>query len=1141
MKCNNLHKDSHKIVIVILLLLALSCKEEKKATTDLKTDKNQEINYLFEILNDSVTGVSFVNRIQERMEMNALNYDYMYNGAGLSVADFNNDGLADLYFISNQEENKLYLNEGHLKFKDVTHTSKVQGFPGFELASTIVDINSDGLLDIYVCRSGPYIEDTARENKLYVNQGNDENGVPIFEEQGKKYHLNLPHYSTQAAFFDYDKDGDLDLFLINHNTDTKVLYDIDRLQSVKSPLTSDRLFRNDNNVFIDVSDEAGILNDGIGFGLGLGIGDLNNDTWPDVLVSQDFASSDRIYLNQKNGTFKEVCKKATGHTSNFSMGNDIADFNNDGWLDFMTLDMVSEDNYGIKASMSGMNPEKFNELLTKGFHHQYMYNTLQLNNGTRTKDETPVFSDVASLAGISSTDWSWGPLFFDMDNDGDKDLFVSNGIKRDFRNVDYIHYKQKAEAEYEKKIKEAPNSVKRLLEKQRDEAILRRMPLRKKDNYFYENKGHLSFNKKNKSWCKEMLTASNGAAYADLDNDGDLEIITNNMDDKAHIYKNTAVEQGLGNYLRVNLIGTEKNPFGIGARVVIATTKSSQTSEQHFSRGFQSSTSHVLHFGLGESQDVKKLTVYWPDDKVQQIHNISGNQKITLNHSEASHTDIKNVKESKSERLFQDVTVSKGLNYISHQNVFNDFKRESLLPHKMSEDKLALCIGDVNGDKLDDFYVGGATNFPGVLYVQNQKGTFTKTNSDIFKRDKKHEDVDATFFDVDNDGDLDLYVVSGSNEFEQHSNYYSDRLYVNNNGVFSKIKEVFPEGLNFSGSVVRPHDFDNDGDIDLFVGGRQTPGVYPYAGRSFLLRNESTNAQIKFSIVENKELANIGMVTDAKWEDINSDDIKELILVGEWMPLTVFKNKNGTLVKDTSLANLDKNTGWWFSLESGDFDNDGDIDFIAGNLGLNSKYQASNENPFQVYAKDFDKTGTVDIVLSYNQNGTNYPLRGRQCSSQQMPFIKKKFPSYHEFALADLETVYGKENISNALNLKATNFASCLFENTGQGLFKIKPLVNEAQITTIKSIVSHDYNKDGNLDVLLLGNLYGFEVETPRQDAGYGIYLKGNKIEFIKESIDDLYVNGEVLNAKTITLNDGGIGVLIVKNNEALQLLKINN
>ncbi|WP_298530837.1 VCBS repeat-containing protein [uncultured Algibacter sp.] len=1126
------------IVIGFLFLIVFSCKENNSLPAKMEGKEIKVKTGLFQFVSDSISGVSFINELQESFEMNALNYDYMYNGAGVSAGDFNNDGLIDLYFISNQGSNKLFINKGQLKFEDVTETANVQGFPGFELASTIVDINSDGLLDIYVCRSGPFIQSQARENKLYINLGNNNDGVPVFEEQGKKYQLNLPHYSTQASFFDFDKDGDLDMFLINHNTDTKVLYNLDGYKKRKSPFTSDRLFENVEGKYIDVSDKAGIINDGIGFGLGLAIGDLNNDSWPDILVSQDFASSDRIYLNQKNGTFKEVCKEATGHTSNFSMGNDIVDFNNDGWLDFMTLDMVSEDNYGIKASMSGMNPERFKSFVKKGFHHQYMYNTLQLNNGVMSGDSTPLFSDIAFLSGVSSTDWSWGPLFFDMDNDGDKDLFVSNGIKRDFRNVDFIHYRQKEESEFLEKIKKAPQNVIPLLEQQRDDRILRRMPSRKKENYFFENLGDLSFHKKNNVWISEKLTAANGATYADLDNDGDVEIITNNMDDVASIYKNNSVENGFGNFLKVKLKGAKNNLFGIGARIVLKTTSGEQTQEQYFTRGFQSSVSSILHFGLGDERNIEVLEVIWPDGSSQEINNVKSNQTVILKYDEASKRDRTPIKPLYK---FQDITRSSGLNHFISQNDFNDFKRESLLPHKMSEENLALAVGDINNDGFDDFYVGGAKGFSGALFLQQKGGTFSKINKALFKSDEDFEDVDALFFDADNDGDLDLYVVSGGNEYDLESKFYIDRLYINERGIFKKAVIPFPNTLRFSGSVVRPYDFDNDGDIDLFIGGRQNPGQYPLPGTSYLLRNDSSTDELKFVKLENLGLEKIGMVTDAQWVDLDSDTSKELVVVGEWMPIVVFKNNNGVLSQSLSNKALENYVGWWFGLSSGDFDNDGDLDFIVGNLGLNSKYQASKEKPFQIYAKDFDETGTLDIVLGYHQNGKNYPLRGRQCSSQQMPFIKKKYPSYHSFAMAELEEVYGSDNIEDALKYNAYWFANSILLNDGKGTFSIEPLDGLAQTTAIKNIINHDLNGNGLQDALLFGNMYDFEVETPRQDAGYGLCLlqEKNGLKSLANIDSGLFVEGEVINVKKINLGTNELGLLVLKNNCNLQLLKI--
>ncbi|RKR14333.1 VCBS repeat protein [Maribacter vaceletii] len=1127
----NYQKTTYLVFVIITLLFSCS-----------KPENNKTINSkLFEIVPDSISNITFSNNPKENAFMSALNYDYMYNGAGVSVGDVNGDSLPDIFFVSNQNKNELYLNNGALEFKNVSKIAGITGVSGFKTGSTFIDINNDGLLDIYICKSGLYKDSEKRKNELYINQGNNQNGIPTFIEEAHKYKLDLEHYSTQASFFDYDKDGDLDMFLINHNVDSNVHYNFNHYKKIKSDLTSDRLYQNNNNIFKDISKEAGLLNDGIGYGLGIAIGDLNNDTWPDVIVSQDFTSKDRMYLNQKNGTFKEIISTATGHISNFSMGNDIADFNNDGWLDFVSLDMVSEDNYGIKASMSGMNPERFNSLIDQGFHHQYMYNTLQINNGISTKKKIPVFSDVAAMAGVASTDWSWGPLFFDMDNDGDKDLFVSNGIKRDFRNVDYIHYRERKEIEFEEKIKKISKKLRPLFQEQHDADIIKNMPPRKKDNYFYENLGDAQFLKKNGDWTVEKLTATNGASYADLDNDGDLDLITNNMNDKAFIYKNNSRELGLGSYLKIKLKGSSKNINGIGVRVSIITTQGTQILEQYASRGFQSSKDYSLHFGVGKETIIDTLKINWPNGKSQLLTNTKSNQTIILNYKDAINSiETKSTKKTK----FQDITSQINLNHYIPQNTFDDFKRESLLPHKMSEESIALAVGDINNDGLDDFFVGGALGFPGALYTQNEKGRFKIVKTNLFINDKEYEDVNATFSDLDKDGDLDLYVVSGGNEHKVGSKYYSDRIYFNQNGVFHKTNIPFNTTFCHSGSIVKPYDFDSDGDLDLFVGSRQTPNKYPFPGSSFLLKNESKKDQIKFSLITNKELNQIGMVTDANWVNIDSDEKKELVIVGEWMPITIFKQVDGKFINYTEKTGLAKSSGWWNTIKSLDIDKDGDMDFIAGNLGLNSKYKASTEAPFEIFSNDFDDSGSLDIVLSYHQNGEKFPLRGRQCSSQQMPFIQKKFPNYHTYASARLEEVYPPEKMKEALTYKANTFATSYIENNGNGTFNIKKMPLGAQQSSVKSICALANKKNETTDFLLFGNTYGFEVETPRQDASFGTYLQKDKNNFykvIEPSKTGLYISGEITNAKNISLTNNEKGILIVKNNDNLQLIKVNN
>ncbi|MEQ9289045.1 MAG: VCBS repeat-containing protein [Cyclobacteriaceae bacterium] len=1118
-------------LLLILWVGLIGCHgDDTRSTTE---------EYLFEVLPDSLTNVRFVNEIRESSTMNGFVYEYLYNGAGVAVGDLNNDELLDIYFVANLTDNRLYINRGGLSFEDATIKAGIKGKYGFHTGVTLVDINADGKLDIYLSKSGKFNDPDKRRNELYINQGNDEKGVPWFIEEAEKYNLDLPHFSTQAAFFDYDQDEDLDMFLVNHNIDPDLVQsNMEQLRYAKNELASDRLFQNNNGRFIDVSDKSGIINDGIGFGLGLGIGDFNNDGWPDILVGHDYTSKDRIYLNQQDGTFQESINQVTGHISNFSMGNEIADFNNDGWLDFMTVDMVSEDNYGIKASMSGMNPDQFNFLVREGFHHQYMFNTAQINNGNRPSGPIPVFSDIAAMAGVSNTDWSWGPLFFDMDNDGDKDLFVSNGIKRDFRNVDYLIFKNKKQQELKKNLAKVPDNLKGMLQEKFVAEMLKNMPGRKKDNYFYENSGDLNFIKKNKSWVKEAITASNGAAYGDLDNDGDLDIVTNNMDGGALIYKNNTSEKKPGNYLKVRLHGTPKNPDGIGSRVTIKTRNGIQMLEQYFSRGFQSSKGRGLHFGLGQENLVEWLEVAWPGGFVQRLEDVGANQTLILNHS---HAGVMGSQYAQDQPVFTDITQNVALNHQARENEFDDFGRESLLPHKMSQEGPALAVGDVNEDGLDDFYVGASVGFSGRMYLQQPDGGFRYYFSDDFVQDAPHEDVAAVFFDADGDQDLDLYVVSGGNEHEAGSSYYEDRLYINHNGKFGRVKGFVDSGFAFSGSVVKPCDFDQDGDFDLFVGGRQSPGKYPFPGYSYLLKNESKGSVIGFKKVEGP-WGEIGMVTDATWTDIDGDNDQDLIVVGEWMSVKVYINKEGGF-EEQNTTGLNQHIGWWFSITATDYDNDGDMDLVAGNLGLNSKYKSTPDEPFQVFANDFDESGSLDIVLGYYQNGQLFPLRGRQCSSSQMPFIKDKFPSYHAFASAGLEAVYGMKNMEESLHFGATNFASVLIENKGDGAYLVKELPILGQTSTVREIAARDVNKDGFMDLLLFGNMHGFEVETPRQDAGLGVVMINDRRGGFEAQMpfeNGLYVKGEVSAVGTIRIPGGEEALLIAKNNDKIQLIKLN-
>ena len=1123
---NNMYlkKSIYILTSAFSIVILLNCRSE-----------SFEDKKLFEILGAEQSGILFKNVLNESIERNGLLYEYFYNGGGVAVGDFNNDNLSDIYFVSNQESNKLYLNKGGLKFKDVTKESNTEG-TGFPTGVTTVDINGDGYLDIYVCKAGNYKNLDFRKNELYINLGYTKNGIPKFREQAKEYGLDLSLYSTQAAFFDYDRDGDLDVFLINH--DAKIYSNdiISRYIDIKGKFNGDRLYRNEKGKFKEVTFESGINNSKLGFGLGLAVGDLNNDGWPDIYVSSDFSDKDHLYINNADGTFTERINQLTKHMSNFSMGNDISDFNNDGLMDIFTVDMISEDNYGIKTSMGGMSPERFHDLVDMGLGNQYMYNTFQMNIGIF--ENMPYFSEIAQISGLSSTDWSWGPLFFDMDNDGNKDLFISNGIKRDFRNNDFVNYQKRRQQEL-------------MMSNTIDKAayigeMLSKMPTRKKNNYFFKNDGNLKFTKKNKDWITEDPTASNGSAYADFDNDGDLDLVLNNTDDLSYIIRNYTIEKEKKhkNFLKLKLIGSSQNTLGIGSRVVLKYGNNIQQIQEHYlTRGFQSSVAPGLHFGLGEHKIIDEAEVIWPDGKRQILTKIEANQLLVVNYKDAK-LFTKSKDSSEINRMFKDITKKTKLNHKHTENQFDDFKRESLLPHKMSQLGPAIAVGDINGDTLDDFFVGGSIDHASSLYLQKENNTFETIQTDLFEKEKQYEDVGAKFFDADNDGDLDLYVSSGGNEKHENSKYYKDRLYENINGFFKAAPLAIPD-IRESGLCIRPFDYDGDGDQDLFIGGRQIPGKYPLPPSSYILQNNSKEkGKLSFTDVTNKlcpKLKNLGMVTDALWIDIDNDGMNDLVITGEWMPVTIFKYNGNTFEDATKYAGVFGDVGWWYSISAADFDNDGDIDLVVGNLGLNYKYKATKEEPFEIYTTDFDESGDLDIVLGYNSEGSLYPLRGRECSSNEMPYIKSKFPTYDSFGKATLKEVYGESKLQKSTHYVATNFATSYFENDGNGQFKIIKLPIEAQVSSVNSILVEDFNKDGHLDLLMAGNMYGSEVETPRNDASYGLYLAGDgsgNFTVIPSNKSGLKIEGEVKQIMPLKMSEGKETILIAINNGKLILLE---
>lgn len=1100
-----------KILILIISTIIISCQESYD-----KVEPSEGPKTLFSILNASHTNLAFKNIIPENERMNSWTYEYYYNGGGVSAGDVNKDGLPDIYLTGNVTPNRLYLNQGNFKFKDVTDLAGLKDTPSWTTGTAMVDINNDGILDIYVCRSGKLSEDQ-RRNLFYVSTGL-KGGIPTYTNHARALGLDDPSYSTQAAFFDFDRDGDLDMYLLNHNVDVKPFYEVEELKKKRDPFIGDKLFRNDNGKFVDISAIANIQGNEIGYGLGVSIGDLNNDGWPDIYVANDYSEHDYLYINQKDGTFSEQSKAALKQMSNYAMGTDIADINNDGLLDIMTLDMVAEDNYGIKTSMSGMNHERFQTHLDNGLQHQYMYNTLQLNRGNGQ------FSEIGQLAGVHSTDWSWAPLLFDIDLDGQKDLFVTNGLKRDFRNNDYRKYKMKRleQAESDQSVNKAA-LIKELV------ALT---PQKKIANYVFRNTGNLQFENQQQDWGIGLKTYSNGLAYADFDNDGDLDLIANNIDQEPTVYKNNTLDINTNHYLKVQLKGNKENIDGLGARVTIWADTLAQLQEHFLTRGYQSSVDKGLWFGLGPHSQIDSLEVIWPDGSYQKVSQImAADQTCVLKYPEAAQVQ----KEEKIASYTEDLTHKVRLNYLHRETAFNDYERESLLPHAMSELGPGLAVADVNRDGLQDLFVGGAKGFAGQLFLQNPDQTFAKSSDQPWVAHKNAEDMSALFFDANEDQWPDLYVVSGSNEDPEGSINYRDRLYLNKNGVLVDASQRLPD-IRISGYTVEAADYDEDGDMDLFVGGRQRPGRYPMPESSYIWTNVGGKFENHTDSIA-PELEDLGMVTDAMWVDYNSDGQKDLVLVGEWMPLTVFENTNGKFSKKT-IPGAENTVGWWYSIAAADFDGDGDMDFVMGNNGLNYKYKATSSEPFSMYASDFDQNQSLDIVLGYYNKNQQFPLRGRECLSNQMPFIKEKFPTYHDFGSASLEEVYDKTNLDNALQYHATTFASSYVENKGEEGMKITPLPIWGQFSSTNKILIQDVDQDSNLDLLIAGNLYQSEVETPRNDASHGAILLGNGNGGFKYK-GDLGLNDDIKDMVKIRLGNDVQSIAVAANQGPLRIMRL--
>jgi hypothetical protein len=1110
----------------LLPLLLVSCKPNNPTSQQTDSPAGPP---LFTSLSPSETGLDFVNDLKEDVmsEYNVLSYEYYFNGGGVGIGDVNNDGLPDVVMTGNTSPNKLYLNKGNMKFEDVTEAVNINQGKQWSNGVTMVDINGDGWLDIYISQGGPTADPRLRKNLLFINNGLTEGATaPTFSEKAEEYGLADTNRSNHAAFFDYDKDGDLDCFVINNAKYFRVVFQaiFDDLKIKKNlEEASSNLYRNDNGKFVRVTEQAGMLR--YGYGLGLAISDFNEDGWPDVYVSNDYSVPDFMYINNGDGTFTDRIKEKTKQVSFFAMGCDVADYNNDGLADIAVVDMAADDHIRDKTLMESMNVSGFWYFVNQlGYQYAYMFNSFQLNNGNGT------YSNVASLAGVLRTDWSWAPLLADFDNDGWKDYFVSNGYRRYARDNDFRN-------EMARRRDANGGSIPMNMRQE----MYDMMPEVQLPNFIYRNNRDLTFTNVTNEWGVTDPTYANGAAYADLDLDGDLDLVINNIHQPATLFKNQAMEQKRGNYLRIQLKpATPATPIQ-GTRVSIYHDDQLQYQEWQTSRGYQSTVDPTLHFGLGQSDMIDRIEVVWPNGKSQMLTNIDANQTLTIDQANASQGAVA-VKVLPEPAIKQVNPYSLGIDFAHKENNFDDFLKEGLLPHKQSTLGPKIAVADANGDGLEDFFVGGAAGQGGVLYIQNQDGTFRKNEHQPWAQlDAPCEDMGALFFDADNNGTLDLYIVSGgSGEFSPGAEQLQDRLYINfGNGLFQKVRAL--PNMFSSGNIARTADFDGDGDLDIFVGGAAVPGKYPYPDRSYLLRNDNK----KFTDVTaewSEELLNPGMVKDVRWTDINQDGKADLVLVGEWMSPMIMLNEGGKFRNASVEMGVADLKGWWQSIAEADMDGDGDQDLVLGNIGLNAKYYVSKEKPLKVFSSDFDNNGVNDVVLSKPYKDKFVPARGRQCSSEQMPFIKDKFPTYKDYANATVEDVYGKDNLKNALELEVTTFASMVLLREGP-VYEPHKLPMLAQAAPINAIIPRDYNGDGLMDLLIAGNNHDSEVETPRYDAGTGLFLRGKgegEFEPVRVYQSGLYAAGNVKDMAIVNLaGDKGLLLLVVNNNAPIQAFAI--